>query len=64
LLQLSQKILGSIGTTPKENFARRFLRFPAFPLEYVPEKLPDFFGFDIRHPFDFEQRSYRSNDSI
>jgi hypothetical protein len=37
---------------------------PAFPLEHVPEKLPGFFGFDIRHPIDFEQHSYRSKDSI
>jgi len=42
MLQLSQKILSRIGTAPKENFARRFLRLPAFPLEHVPEKLPTF----------------------
>jgi hypothetical protein len=64
MLQLSQKILGITGTAPKENFARHFLRLPAFPLEHVPEKLPGFFGFDIRHPIDFEQHSYRSKDSI
>jgi len=57
-------ILGSTGTAPKENFARGFLRLPAFPLEHVLKKLPDFYGFDIGHPFDFEQRSYRSNEPI
>jgi hypothetical protein len=33
-------------------------------LEHVPEKLLDFFDYGMLQLFDFELRSYRSNDFI
>jgi len=63
MLQLSQNNPGQHRDCTKRKF-RSWLSSLAFPLEHVLKKLPDFFGFDIRHPFDFEQRSYRSNEPI